>query len=137
MTEDSVEPAVLCALTGASPNTIQTGRDHPVACARFAILDQARLPLMRCLPSSVNQRGHAVSLGGGDPGRVTLWPGHPNPVQPVGRNGKLQRAHTPDYRSPYRPRRCLSDPGRERHLSPVAPEYTIRTGSSVIGHIGF
>ena len=33
---------------------------------------------MRYLLSSVNQRGHAVSLGGGDPGRVTLWPGHPN-----------------------------------------------------------
>jgi len=43
---------------------------------------------MRCLPSSVNQRGHAVSPSGSDPGRFTLWPGHPNPVEPVGREGR-------------------------------------------------
>ena len=45
----------------------RTRRDHPVACARFAILDRARLPVIRCLPSSVDQRSHVVSLGGGHP----------------------------------------------------------------------
>ncbi len=43
---------------------------------------------MRYLQSSLSQLGHAVTLGGGDPGRVTVSPGHPNPVQPVGRRGR-------------------------------------------------
>lgn len=43
------------------------------------------MPVMRYLPSSVAPRGQGVSLGGGNPDRVTLWPGHPNPVQRVGR----------------------------------------------------
>jgi hypothetical protein len=55
------------------------------------------------LPSSVIQRGHAISLGGGDPGRVTLWPGHPNPVQPVGTQGKTPGAHSPEYRASFDP----------------------------------
>jgi len=37
---------------------------------------------------------------------------------------ELQGARNPDYRSPYGPRRCLSDPGRERHISPGPYEYT-------------
>jgi hypothetical protein len=86
-------------LSGARSGTSHPGpdpsgpeRDHPVACARFAILDRARLPVIRCLPSSVDQRGHAVSPSGGDPGRVTLWPGHRNPAQPVGRRGDTGHA---------------------------------------------
>jgi len=68
-----------------SPNTPQATRDHPVCVRQVAILDRAGgLPVMRYLPSSVNQRGHAM-LGGGDPGRVTLSPDHPKPVQRVGR----------------------------------------------------
>jgi len=33
----------------------RTDREHPLACARVAILDRARLPVMGYLPSSVNQ----------------------------------------------------------------------------------
>ena len=49
----------------------------------FATLVRTRLAVIRCLPSSVDQLGHAVSLGGVDPGPVTNRPGHPNPAQPV------------------------------------------------------
>jgi len=46
-----------------SPNTPQATRDHPVCVRQVAILDRAGgLPVMRYLPSSVNQRGHAMLL---------------------------------------------------------------------------
>ena len=60
--------------------------------------------MVRYLLSSLSQLGHAM-LGGGDPGLVTLQPGHPNPVQPVRQQRKTPGAHSPDYASA---RRCRS-----------------------------
>jgi len=57
---------------------------------------------MRYLPSSVSQRGYTVSLVGGNPGRVALWPAHLNPVQPVGDRGRRRGCIPPTTGRPTR-----------------------------------
>ena len=46
-----------------------------------------------------------------------LRPGYPIPTQSSCQRWLQGVTGIPDYRSPYGPRRCLSDPGRERHVA--------------------
>ena len=54
---------------------------------------------MRDWPSSLGRPGHAVSLGVGDPGRVTLWPATRIRCN-VSDVDEDTGAHSPDYRAP-------------------------------------
>jgi hypothetical protein len=107
-------------------------RDHPVACARFAISDRARLLVIRCLPSPVNQRDHVVSLGAGDPGRVPLKPGHPNPVERVGRRGRHGPRIAPSIGCPGL---CRLQQTPRSGPARCAPGHT-NTPAAVIGRFG-
>jgi hypothetical protein len=53
---------------------------------------------MRYLPSSVSQRDHVVSLGGGDPGRVALWPAQLESSATCRTQRKTPEVHNPTGR---------------------------------------
>ena len=71
---------VLCAL-GANLATLLARPRSPGCVRQICSLGPGTIAGIRCVPSSVNERGHAVSLGVGDPGQVTLVARPPESVQ--------------------------------------------------------
>jgi hypothetical protein len=70
--------------------------------------------LVAVVSQSARPRGIAQrrrSRAGHSPDPATRLRRNPHPT------GEYTAAHSPDYRAPYGPRRCLSGTGRERHFA--------------------